>query len=117
MRAGDLDRTITLQRRTVATNDAGTQTETWTDLATVRAQLLPTEPPTSPAAPKKVATTESDQSFGFQDVAILVFRVRWRDYGLTGSDRVTYSGEPYQVIGTTEIGRRVGLDIRVRRLS
>jgi head-tail adaptor len=117
MRAGELDRLITLRRKARSIDDAGTVTETWTDLATIRAALLPPAPVNAAAAPTTLASAERDESFGFQDVEILTFRVRWRDYQLTGSDRVTYSGGAYQVVGVTEIGRRVGLDIRCRRIT
>jgi head-tail adaptor len=115
--AGAMDRRITLQRKTETVSDAGTVTETWADLATIWAQLLPPAPIVAAAAPTTFGTTERDEAFGFEDMAILVFRVRWQDFDLTGDDRVTYAGDAYQVIGATEIGRRVGLDIRVKRLS
>lgn len=98
MRAGRLDRRITLQRRTLAENDYGEAIETWVDLATVWAEMLPVRGAERYAAQQTVAETE------------IKWRIRWRP-NLTPIDRLTYDGRTYDVNGVLEIGRRIGLEL------
>ncbi|WP_313193702.1 phage head closure protein [Shinella zoogloeoides] len=99
MRAGKLDKTITLQRFTSTVDDYGTPIETWTDLATVRAQII------------QATTEEFMKGWGASTEAATVFRIRHMD-GITPADRVTYQGRAYDLKEIKELGRREGLDLR-----
>ena len=99
MRAGRLDRTITIERVTNGVDDYGTPQEGWTTLATVRAELLQT------------SVEEFIRAYGATADTIAIFRIRFID-GLTLADRVTYDGRPYDVKEAKELGRRMGLELR-----
>jgi SPP1 family predicted phage head-tail adaptor len=104
MRAGNLDRVIELQRRTTGLDLYGTPTPTWTPVATMRAQLL------------KNATDNQDGQRGDTTNAVLTFRTRFLD-GVTLENRVSYQGQQFEIIGISEIGRRVGMDLTGRRVG
>lgn len=104
MRAGNLDRLIEIQRRGTGLDLYGTPVETWITYATVRAQLL------------KNATDNQEASRGDTTNAVLTFRIRFLD-GVTLENRVTYQGQQFQIIGISEIGRRVGMDIICERVG
>lgn len=103
MRAGSLDRTITLQQSATTVDDFGTATEGWTDFITCRAQLV------------QSSTTDFLKAYGETETAIAVFRTRWLD-GVTADMRVSYGGRNFLVMEITEIGRRVGLELRCQML-
>lgn len=104
MRAGNLDRTITLQRATTTIDDFGTPAETWTNLATLRAQQVTT------------STDEYIRNHGASDETVIVFRTWWRD-GITNADRIVYAGDTYNIKETKQIGRRAGLELRCQRIA
>jgi SPP1 family predicted phage head-tail adaptor len=99
MRAGKLDRTLTLQRLTRAVSPAGTVSEAWADFATVRAELVSS------------AVTEAAAGFGEADNSALVFRIRYRR-DLTTEHRVIYEGRALDLTGILELGRRRALELR-----
>jgi len=99
MRAGSLDRTITIQRATVTVQDDGTPAHSWAPLATVRAQLI------------QAATDEFIRDFGASSEATYVFRIRWLD-GIKLADRVSYAGRIFDIKEIKELGRREGLELR-----
>ncbi|WP_011581221.1 MULTISPECIES: phage head closure protein [Chelativorans] len=99
MRAGKLDRTITIQRFTETYDEVGTPVQEWADLATVRAQII------------QVTTEEFTRGWGASSEAAIVFRIRHIN-GLTLADRVSYGGKTYDLKEVKEIGRRRGLDLR-----
>ncbi|GAB1581729.1 phage head closure protein [Phyllobacterium phragmitis] len=99
MRAGKLDKTITLQRFTSTVDEYGTPIETWADLAPVRAQII------------QATTEEFMRGWGASTEAATIFRIRHMD-GITPSDRVTYQGRAYDLKEIKELGRREGLDLR-----
>lgn len=104
MRAGKLDRTITIQRFAATVDELGTPVQTWTDLATVRAQLV------------QQNTEEFIRGFGASDETAVIFRIRWLD-GVTNADRIVYAGQNHNIKETKEIGRRRGLELRTVALS
>lgn len=104
MRAGKLDRTITIQRFTNTVDDYGTPVQAWADVATVRAQII------------EASTDEYIAARGAVDKAVVIFRIRWLD-GITNADRVTYGGQNFNMKETKEIGRRKGLELRCEALS
>ncbi|MDD1533044.1 MULTISPECIES: head-tail adaptor protein [unclassified Bradyrhizobium] len=103
MRAGSLDRLIEIQRRTTGLDLYGTPVETWTTLATMRAQLL------------KNATDDREGARGHATDAVLTFRMYFASLGL--NDRLLYESRQYEITGITEIGRRVGMDVTCQRVG
>lgn len=99
MRAGKLDRVITIQRFTSTVDDYGTPVQAWTDVATVRAQLV------------QASTEEFIRGFGASDETVVIFRVRWLD-GITNADRCLYDAGTFNIKEIKEIGRRKGLELR-----
>lgn len=99
MRAGKLDRTITIQAFTSTVDDYGTPTETWADVTTLRAQLI------------EASTEEYQRAYGEGSNTAVIFRIRWL-YGVTVDQRVLYEGKALNIHETKEIGRRKGLELR-----
>ncbi|WP_126978523.1 head-tail adaptor protein [Frigidibacter oleivorans] len=99
MRAGALDRTLTIERATFAVDAAGTPVATWAAIATVRAQKL------------QSSTEEFMRSFGEAAETVAIFRIRWLG-GISVTDRVTCDGIVYDLKEAKELGRREGLDLR-----
>ena len=99
MRAGKLDKTISIERLGLTVDDYGTETEGWTNIATVRAQLV------------QSTTEEFLRSFGNTSETAVVFRIRYRD-GLKVADRVTMQGQAFDLKEIKELGRRDGLELR-----
>jgi SPP1 family predicted phage head-tail adaptor len=99
MRAGKLDKTIAVQRRGETVDDYGTVSEGWTDLVTIRAQVI------------QSSTEEFLQASGTTGQAAIIFRIRWRE-GFEVADRVVYAGKNYDLKEIKELGRREGMDLR-----
>lgn len=102
MRAGRLDRTVTIQRFTTAPDDYGTPVETWSDVATLRAEIV------------QASTAEFFKDEAPRDDTTIIFRTRFLA-GITNADRVSYDGRFFNITETKEIGRRHGLEIRCVR--
>lgn len=103
MKFGQMDRRITLQRATLATNAYGERVETWGTLATVWAQIQYKEGSGKEAV-------QSDQVFSSQPVHFII-RYSTDVSSIRPSDRVSYKGDTYQIEGIQEIGRAEGLRI------
>lgn len=103
MRAGTMDKLITIQRFTSTVDDFGTPVETWTDVAGLRAQIV-------------TASTDEFIRNGAEAETVIVFRVRYLD-SITTADRIVYGGQPFNIKETTEIGRRKGLELRCVRVA
>lgn len=101
MKAGKLDRRITIERRSEAIDDYGAITETWTPLRTIFAEKVESR------------STDFFRNQGEATDRSAVFRVRWTD-DLTTADRVSYDGDQFDILEITEIGRRVGLELRCK---
>lgn len=99
MRAGSLDRIITIQRATEARDDFGVVSTTWAAVATLRAALI------------QASTTEFLQGAGLQGEAAVIFRTRFLA-GVTVRDRVLFEGVAHDIKEVKELGRRNGLEIR-----
>jgi SPP1 family predicted phage head-tail adaptor len=100
MRAGKLDRRITIQRATTAANARNEQIETWSDLATVWAQQRP---------------NRGQERFAAQEVAgqsVMTFHIRYRR-DLTVKDRISYQGKVWDILDVREVGRNVVTEIDV----
>lgn len=99
MRAGKLDRSITLQSVSSAIDPHGTPVETWTTVATVRAEVI------------EVGTEEYQRAYGEGGNTSVIFRIRWLA-DVTTSHRVQYEAKNLNVREIKEIGRRRGLELR-----
>jgi len=100
MRAGKLDRQIVIQTySTVGVDAYGTPTEGWTDLATVRAQVV------------QSSTEEFLRAYGENSETAIIFRARFLN-GVTTKHRIEYDGNYYNIREVMEIGRRKGLELR-----
>jgi SPP1 family predicted phage head-tail adaptor len=103
MRAGRLDRSITIQRVADTVDDAGTVAEAWADLATMRAELV------------NLAATETDLAAGPAATRTIMFRTRYLA-GITVADRVLYEGDEFKITSVVEIGRRRALELHAERV-
>ena len=99
MRAGRLDREITIQSFAAGVDELGTPDQTWATFATVRAQLV------------QASTEEFLRGHGETDAMAVVFRIRWLA-GVTTNHRVQYEGRSLNIREVKEIGRRRGLELR-----
>lgn len=94
MRAGKLDRRITIQRAEITTDDFGADIEIWNDVVTVWAQQRP---------------NRGGERFSAQQVSgsnVLTFCIRYRP-DLTTHDRVVYNELTFNVTDVRELGRHV----------
>jgi head-tail adaptor len=104
VRAGQMDRVVTLQRVTTASGDGGVVTETWSTVVPLRAQLVST------------AVDEINKDHGDTTNIAVTFRTRWfHDVRL--SDRLIYQEKFFNILQTKEIGRRRGLEIKAIRVG
>lgn len=99
MRAGKLDRTITIERLTETVTPTGAVITAWTNLATVRAEIV------------TQSASEFLTGFGEAEAGTIVFRIRYLA-GITTADRVSCAGQVYDLKEVAEIGRRRGLELR-----
>lgn len=109
MRAGRLDRRITLQVATRARDASGSWTESWANVAT---------DPVVWAGKRDTLGSERVQSGAETATADTVFVIRWRA-DLTASHRVVDdAGAAWDIIAPpTELGRRDGLELTCRRVG
>ncbi|OAI26950.1 hypothetical protein A1351_13995 [Methylosinus sp. R-45379] len=103
MRAGLLDRTITVERYSETLDEAGVPVPVWTVVATLRAQLLRNE------TPETVTNSGANESIQ----VLRTFRTRFAV--VNDHDRIIYEGAAYDIIDVEELGRRRGLQIRARK--
>ena len=104
MRSGNLDRVIRIERRTTALDLWGKPIDTWTLVATVRAQKL------------ENAVNDREGARGDTTDNVITFRMRWL-YGVTLDNRVTYQDQQFKIMTIKEISRRVGLDVTCERVG
>ena len=98
MRAGSLDRRLTILRRTLARNAYGEQVEEFETLDTVWAAKLDT-------TGRELFTAKG--TIGENSTR---FRIRYRsDLYLT--DRLSYNGTEYDITQIAELGRKDGLEL------
>ena len=98
MRAGKLDRWITIEEFSAVQDAFGQETETWTEFATVW--------------PEKVDVKARERFTAQQEIAdeTTRFRMRWLT-GITPKMRIVHDGKTYDIEGIAELGRRVGMEI------
>ena len=106
MRAGKLDRIITIESPVVAQDATfGGADKVWCVVASVWAELLP---------PKKATEIVAGAVEGLH--VELAFRIRYRA-DVTEECRVLYQGRYYTIWSLSEIGRRRSLEILCKRPS
>jgi SPP1 family predicted phage head-tail adaptor len=98
MRAGRLDKVLTLQSRSLTGNDYGEQVASYSPLATVWGE--------------KIDVRGSEKFAALQTIGQIdcKFRIRYRA-DLTTVNRVVCDSKSYDITGITEIGRREGLEL------
>ncbi|CUW88430.1 phage head closure protein [Rhizobium pusense] len=101
---GMMNRSITIERKTETVSPSGDPRETWTPVATVRAELI------------QQTASEFFTGFGEAETGTVIFRVRYRP-GITTADRVTYDGTAYGIKEIKTIGRRHALELRGEALT
>lgn len=99
MRAGKMDREITVQSGTHTVDEYGDAVFAWTDVATVRAQLI------------QQSTEEFISTRGADDETVVIFRIRHLD-GVTTAHRVLFESRPHNIREVKLIGRRKGMELR-----
>lgn len=99
--AGELDRRITLQRKTITVDSYGAETVSWATLATVWG--------------KKTDMRGAERYTAVQSIAEVdtKFVIRYRR-GLNPVDRIACEGRTYDVGGILEIGRHEGMEIHAK---
>lgn len=98
MRAGDMDRRITIQERHETESPSGAPIITWEDVATVWAEVQQQGGREFFAAVQVVSERR------------VVFRLRWLD-GITVLHRVIYEDREHDIAEVRELGRRAGLEL------
>jgi SPP1 family predicted phage head-tail adaptor len=99
--AGSMDRRITIQGVSLADDGYGGQVETWSTVAEVWAQFLPGGGNEKFASAQVYAETQAR------------FRIRWRS-GLSPKNRITFDGKTWDVLAVDEVGRKEGLELKVK---
>ena len=99
MRAGKLNRLITIERAVETVAPSCAVSSTWTPITTVRAEIV------------NQSTAEFLAGYGEAERATIVFRIRFLA-GITTADRITFDSSHYNVRDIVEIGRRRGLELR-----
>lgn len=99
MRAGSMDRRVTLQSRTNSKSvTTGAVSEVFTDLATVWAER------------KDLSGREFIAARQVNADVTTRFRIRWRA-GITELNRIVDGAAVFDIVNVAEVGRRKGLEI------
>ncbi len=98
MRAGRMDRYITIEEPTTILDTFGGDHTTWSEFAKCWAQR---------ADVKARERFNADQIMA-EEVA--TFRIRWRE-GIKPTFRILSENKIYLIVGLAELGRRAGLEI------
>lgn len=104
MRAGDLDRTVALQRQASALDAYGQPVDVWATVGTMRAGVRG-EPGREFFAANTVVAERK-----------CIFIIRWRA-DVHATDRIVHDGAAWNIVSTREIGRRVGLELMATRVT
>jgi len=101
MKAGELDRRIMIEEKTVTNSDSGEEIITWLPLVTVWARKIEA---------KGAERFSGQELFG---AAVKTFQIRWSLYAstITTKHRLLFDGRTYDITDVREIGRREGLEI------
>ena len=101
MRAGRLDRRITIQNRSITQSDSGEEVVTWVDVATVWAEKI---------------ELRGDERFAAKQYighAIKTFKIRWSETvsELTVLHKIRFDGRDHDITDVRELNRRQGIEI------
>lgn len=102
-----MDRRVTLQRATTATNAFGEGVPTWAALATVWAKFQPV----SDGEKWRAGMVEA------REFARFTIRYSSTVASLSGKDRLLFEGAVWSITGVKEIGRRVDIEITAERVA
>lgn len=105
MKAGDLDRRISIERYSTTYNDDNEPTEGWAEVGKRW------------ASKKDVSDGEKVRAAEVGATVTTRFQLRWDSLTktLTASDRIVCDGMTYDIAGTKELGRREGVEITASR--
>lgn len=101
MNAGDLNRRITVLRRSAGVDSFNEPVDTWTSLTTVWASMTPISDGERLRAGETLA----------QRAARFVIRYSATAASVDPRDRLTFDGDTYEINGVKEISRREFLEI------
>lgn len=104
MRSGKLTHQITIEAPSNTVSPAGTVTQTWAPIATVRGEIL------------QQTATEFLRADAEAERNTIIFRIRYRA-DLSTSARVTHAGQAYDLVEIKPLGRHQGLELRCERLA
>ena len=103
MRAGKLDRPITIEAVTYTTSGDGSQVESWAQIASCFAERESQSAMERFAAAQTIAEIDT------------LWRIRWNDDLMVVLDpklhRIKYRDRAYNILGLVEIGRKEGVHI------
>lgn len=101
MRAGRLDRRITLQRKSITQSDSGDEVIAWQDVAEVWAEKVENRGEERFAAQQFIGHT------------VKTFRFRWSAAvdEVTTEHRIQFDGRDYDITDVREIGRHEGFEV------
>jgi SPP1 family predicted phage head-tail adaptor len=102
LRAGDLDRRITIERPAAAQNGFGEDVPSWAEVATVW------------ASKRDLTGAEYFRAASINAEITTRFRLRYLA-GLTADMRIVIGSEIYVIASIAELGRREGLEIMAVR--
>jgi hypothetical protein len=103
-RAGEMDRTITINRATETISNSGAVALAFTPIATMRAKLV------------EISTADMLRNAGGISEAALIFATHWID-GVTVADQIGYGAASFTIKSIREIGRRKGLEFTVEAIQ
>ena len=98
MKAGKLDRKITIERLTSDNGFDGAGSDIWAPLVSCAAGI------------RQMSGREFMTDTGILSEVKRVFYIRWLE-GLRLTDRVIYAGKAHNIVEIREVGRRAGLEI------
>lgn len=104
IKAGKLDRQITIEREAETVAASGAVSKAWAPVATVRAELM------------QRSADEFLTGFGEADAGTAVFRIRYLA-GIITTDRVTCDGVVYDIDEIAELGRKRALELRCSQVA
>lgn len=107
LRAGELDRRVTIQTFYETQNSSGEAEKTWFDLE---------QSPRVWASKRQVAAREQLQGAEVQAVADVAFQMRYRR-DLSVEMRLLCDDEVYCITSISEIGRREALELLAQRVQ
>jgi SPP1 family predicted phage head-tail adaptor len=101
MRAGRLDRRITIQGKVVTQDEFGGEVVTWSDVATVWAEKIENR------------GQERFSAQQFVGKSAKTFKIRWSATVavVTTEHRVVFDGRQHDIHDVREVGRREGIEI------